>query len=89
MVRSDGAYTAGSEIAAVSAILRLKFFRPDRLSASQLAVITYLTALMVGYLAVHLFAIDCHTVIPILNFVLLFWYEHPDINKREYKYGSY
>jgi hypothetical protein len=75
--------------AAVPTILRLKIFRPDRFSASQLAFITNLTALVVGYLAVHLLAIDRHAVIPILNFLLLFWYEHPDIQKYEYKYGSY
>jgi hypothetical protein len=88
VVRSDGAFTAGSEIATVSAILRLKLFRPDRLTVGQFAVITYLAALMVRHFAVQLRAVDSHAVPPVLNFLLLFWHEHPDIRKPKYKYGS-
>ena len=78
-----------SEFAAVSAILRLELFRPDRLFTRQLAVITSLTALMVRYLTVHLVAVDDHAVPPVLNFLFLFWHEHPDIRKPDDKQDSY
>jgi len=81
--RSDGICTVGSEFAAVPTILRLKLFRPDRLFAGQLAVITSLTALMVPYVAPQLVAVDGHAVPPVLNFLLLFWHEHPSIRKTK------
>jgi hypothetical protein len=43
---------------------------------------------MVPYLAPQLVAVDSHAVPPILNFLLLFWHEYPDIGKPKYKYGS-
>ncbi len=86
--RSDSICTVRSEFAAVPTILRLKLFRPDRFFAGQLTVIASLTALMVRYLAAHLVAVDGHAVPPVLNFLLLFWHEHPDIRKTKYKYGS-
>ena len=81
--RSDSICTVRSEFAAVPTILRLKLFRPDRFFAGQLTVIASLTALMVRYLAAHLVAVDGHAVPPVLNFLLLFWHEHPSIRKTK------
>jgi hypothetical protein len=38
---------------------------------------------------VQLVAVDGHAVPSVLNFLLLFRHEHPDIQEQEYKSGSY